>query len=266
MSNICKKCGCELEDDARFCPECGTAVSPEASQPAEETQNVTNDTPQEQQTENTTTAAANQQIINTEALKQKVNETADKVKDATNKVMDSIPNDIKNDNQKIGMIAAIAIGVIILLLLVIAVKGCAGGGYKNITKKYYQAVVSENGEAVRKLMVPDVVEYMEDEWDYDFDDMTENMTESFEDDLGNKIKVKSYKVEKAKKLDKDDLEDIEDDLDDTYDSSSSVKAGYKVKGTFTLKGKDDDADYKYTTVVIKTEGHWYIYTISLEED
>ena len=98
------------------------------------------------------------------------------------------------------------------------------------------------------------------------EDYLEYLLDSAEDEYGSDIKVKKFKVTSSKKLSKNKCEDYEEMLDDSYDIDAKIKGVYKVKGTFTIKGDDDDEDMKFTAMVIKTKGKYYVYSLDMEED
>ena len=117
-----------------------------------------------------------------------------------------------------------------------------------------------------KTVHPEIIEYYEDEYDRDYEDYLEYLLDSAEDEYGSDIKVKKFKVTSSKKLSKNKCEDYEEMLDDSYDINAKIKGVYKLKGTFNIKGDDDDEDMKFTAMVIKTKGKYYVYSLDMEED
>ncbi|MBQ4524274.1 MAG: zinc ribbon domain-containing protein [Lachnospiraceae bacterium] len=253
MSKFCLKCGNELDDNAKFCNVCGAAVE--------------NTETSKEGTDTVSTSG-----INTEELMQKASDTAQKtvkaVNDTANRVVDSIPDDIKAKvggagKTKIILFAGVAV---VALLVVCLLVSAMSSGPKKAVKKQIKAMYSADAKDYVKTVHPDMVEYYEDEWGRDFDEYVDAVLESAEDEYGDDIKVKKFKVESSKKLSKDKCEDYEEELEDYYDLDISIKAVYKVKGTFTIKGDDDDEDMEFKAYVIKSKGKYYVYSIDIEED
>lgn len=254
MSKFCLKCGNELLDDAKFCNVCGA--------PVEE------NTVSQEGTQETSQGSG----MNKEEFMQKASETAQKtvkaVSDTANKVVDSIPDDIKdkvkgNDKIKIGIIAGAAV---VFLLFVGLLFGVVSKSPKKVVKNYIVSMYTANVKKYTKTLHPEMVEYFEDEYNRDYEDFLEAVLDSSEDEYGDDIKIKKFKVTSSKKLSKDKCEDYEDELDDRYEIDAKIKAVYKVKGTFTIKGDDDDEDMKFKAYVIKTKGKYYVYSCELEKD
>ena len=253
MSKFCLKCGNALDDGAKFCNVCGA--------PSE---NV--ETKKENADANETSG------INKEELMQKASDTAQKtvkaVNDTANKVVDSIPGDIKakvggEGKTKIILFAGVAV---IALLVVCLFVGALSGKPKKVVKKQLEAMVEADVKKYTKTVHPEIIEYFEDEYDRDYEDYLEYLLDEAEDEYGSDVKIKKFKVTSSKKLSKNKCEDYEEILDDSYDIDANIKGVYKVKGTFTIKGDDDDEDMKFTAFVIKTKGKYYVYSLDMEED
>lgn len=251
MSKFCLKCGNELDDNAKFCNVCGASAEGETAKK-----------------ENTESTSG----INKEELMQKASDTAQKtvkaVNDTANKVVDSIPDDIKakvGGEGKTKMILIAGVAVVALLVICLLFNGLSGSP-KKVVKKQLVAMFEADVKAYTKTIHPEILEYYEDEYDRDYEDYLEYFVDAAEDEYGSDVKIKKFKVTSTKKLSKNKCEDYEEILDDSYDIDAKIKGVYKVKGTFTIKGDDDDEDMKFTAIVLKTKGKYYVYSLDMEED
>ena len=253
MSKFCLKCGKELDDNMKFCNVCGAEVgNADGSNGAKDA-----------------TASG----INTDELKQKASDAAQKtakvVGETANKMVDAIPDEIKNKVGGAGKakIIVLAGAAVIAFLIIALLASTMSGGPKKAAKKYINAMYTGDVKDYKKVMIPDLVEYLEDEYDEDYyDEVLENRIDYLEDEYGDDIKVKKLKVKSSKKLSDKKCDNYEESLDDYYDIDVKIKAAYKVKGTFTIKGDDDDEDMEFEAYVIKVKGKYYVYDMDISED
>lgn len=191
-------------------------------------------------------------------------ETQQQMNQEVNNFQQSNPAGGSNSNKMIGIIAAGAVVVVAILALILG--GVAKNAKVKPIKNYLKGITSGDGKYIEKSMQEDIVDALDD-YGFDCDDIAESYQDSYEDELGSKLKIKKFKVESKKKLSKSKLKDLNNDLEDSYDyDGKKIKKAYKIKGTFTMKGKDDSEDFEYEAIVMKTSKGWKLYDISIKED
>ncbi|MBQ5319803.1 MAG: hypothetical protein J6K17_11975 [Oscillospiraceae bacterium] len=162
------------------------------------------------------------------------------------------------------IIAAAAAGFLFFVIILAVI---FGGGYKKPVNDVIKAINKEDGELyVKAAYTEKMLDYYDDSWGRDeddlaesFEDEVEDVKDNLEDDLGKKIKY-SVKFREKEKLDKDDIEDIEDACrDNGY--RIKIQSAYELECDIFVKGKDDKDDNDVDITVIKVEGEgWKLYS------
>lgn len=205
----------------------------------------------EEKTENvketeTNIVANNQQVVNTDALKEKANVLLDKVKGGFNYYKDNIKTDKRLIGGTVGVVA-----VVVLLILLLFVNPS-----KSVVKKYAEAMLDYDAKEIVSITHEDMIDYFEDLTGKDYKDMLKDNFELLKD---SGYKYKEYEIDNDyKKYDKDDVEDIAEEWDDNYGiDEKSVKAvrRYTVKFKVSKDGKRDTKKMKI--LVTKIDGKWY---------
>lgn len=205
----------------------------------------------EEKTENvketeTNIVANNQQVVNTDALKEKANVLLDKVKGGFNYYKDNIKTDKRLIGGTVGVVA-----VVVLLILLLFVNPS-----KSVVKKYAEAMLDYDAKEIVSITHEDMIDYFEDLTGKDYKDMLKDNFELLKD---SGYKYKEYEIDNDyKKYDKDDVEDIAEEWDDNYGiDEKSVKAvrRYTVKFKVSKDGKRDTKKMKI--LVAKIDGKWY---------
>lgn len=205
-----------------------------------------------EQNSNQQPAANSQQIVNTEAAKAKANELVGKAKDG----VEYYKKNIKTDKKL--WIGTAVVALVVILLLV----SLMGGSGKGAAKKYANAMVKGDAEAMMSVFHEDYVEAMEDYLEYtDYDDVEEMLEASFEEREDEDIEYKSYEITDVKKdYDKDDIEDVAEYLNEAYDiDEDSVKnvVRYTIKFEYEVDG--DDETEKEKAFFVKIGSKWYYF-------
>ena len=189
----------------------------------------------------------NEQIINTEAAKAKVEEVAGNVKEGATNFIEKV----KKDKTLMAVCCAVCAVVVILLFVILA--NCVFGGPKKAVKSYTNAYVKMNAKKYCKNMHKNIVESVYD----DVDECVDKMEETFDGLKEDDVKYKSYEIVNTKKLDKDEVEDYAEMLDKYYDiNEKSLKK--VVRYSVNLDAKGSDNDKKLYIYVGKIKGKWYV--------
>lgn len=194
----------------------------------------------------TNIVANNQQMVNTDALKEKANVLLDKVKGGFNYYKDNI----KTDKRLIGGTVGVVVVVVLLILLLFV------NPSKSVVKKYAEAMLDYDAKEIVSITHEDMIDYFEDLTGKDYKDMLKDNFELLKD---SGYKYKEYEIDNDyKKYDKDDVEDMAEEWDDNYGiDEKSVKAvrRYTVKFKVSKDGKRDTKKMKI--LVAKIDGKWY---------
>lgn len=153
---------------------------------------------------------------------------------------------------------------VILLVLILIISLIAGGGYKKPINNFVKGINKADSERIVKSMF---TEDMLEDSDVDFDDIYDEMDDALddsldelEDEFGDDIKVK-FSIDKKKEIKDKKLKDYEDFYDDYFDANVDIKKGYKITGTLSIEGDEDDDetdDVEIIVLKIKGEG-WKLY-------
>ena len=196
----CPKCNVELPDEAMFCNNCGANLSE---------------------------VVAEQPVTPVEApiVEPSNNETLETAK-------------AQSKNAKIGLIAVVAAGVVVAIIMICALVSLLGGGYKTPVNTLIKNVNkrSTNVESYIGAFAPkfvtntykEVTGIIKSTSKEAYEDMNEAINEGIEDlfddledEYGDDFKV-SIEYTKTEKLDKDELDDFEDSWEDVADLLSKA--------------------------------------------
>ena len=160
----------------------------------------------------------------------------------------------------IAIIAAVAAVVVVIVVLCTTVFS-SDAAAKRTVRSYFKAFNNRNAEKVVSLTYPKpLLEYAEDEFDQDKDDIIDECEENFEnldDEFGDDWKYKDIKIKKVKDMKDDDFEELQEDFEDELDMK--ITDAKIVKVDATIEGEDDDEDFKGEEVIVyKYKGKWYI--------
>ena len=205
------------------------------------------------------------QNCGTKAAPQQSNQKLGQLKDKINK--------LPVQTQRIAILAAAA--VVAVLVIVLLISALFSGGPEKAIDTYFDAMVRGKYNKIEKLAPKDYWEYVEDEYDFDVDELVENLkdnefleerVDSLKDEYGKNYKVKIEYLDKIK-ADDDELDSIKDTLKERYDiSKKDVKAAYSVALKATIKGSEEkDAEFD-TMTVVKVGSKWYVYQSSFAAD
>ena len=167
--------------------------------------------------------------------------------------------------QRIAILAAAA--AVAVLVLVLLISALFSGGPEKAIDTYFDATTKGKYNKIEKLAPKDYWEYVEDEYDFDVDELVDNLkdnefleekVENYKDTYGKNVKTKIEYLDKIK-ADEDELDEIKDNLKEKYDiSKKSVKKAYTVAYKVTIKGSEDkDANFG-TLRVVKVGSRWYV--------
>lgn len=254
---ICKKCGAEMNENAKFCPKCGEGTGVGA-EPVQET----NGAPVPPVMETPAPAAAEADSV----------EFGDKT---------AAPGIMNNKTMLFGIIGGVAIVLIVLIILF-----CSGGGADGVVKDYYKAIQKEDPKKFVSMVPKDIMkdldkeagvdkddvidcaeEYIDDTYDKYFYDALEDRYEGYKE--GDKIKVivlDSVKLDKKSDLYDDVIDDIEDSMDDYEDYIDDMKfKNFDVKKISSVMYIDykiiNDTSYTSRFTVFKYKGDWYSWDV-----
>lgn len=198
-------------------------------------------------------SGSNQQIVNTDAAKAKVNDLVGKAKGG----VEYYTANIKTDKR---LMIGTAIAVVVVVLLGVLL---FSNPSKSIAKKYAEAMLEGDAEIMMSILHEDYIEYIEDNLpEYtDYDDAEEMFEEIFDERKDEDIEYLSYEITDVKTdYDKDDVEDVADHLNELYDiDEDSVKnvARYTIK--FEVEYDGDDETEKEKVFIVKIDGKWYYF-------
>lgn len=262
---LCKNCGTDNYEGAKFCVGCGNALTQAPAEPVyqEETTPVT-----EVQAEETQQPVEVQEATTDSSFSKTVNSLEAGATDVINKATAFGKNYIeeaKKDNKKL-LIPIAAVAVVLVVIITAAL--LFSNPFGNALDSFFEVA---SGEAklkdVQALAPAEVWNYIEDEEDltakdlYEYYDaeMREEAAEELEEEYGNNIKI-SYKITKKKELSDKKLGEYRDELNDNYGiKKKDVKKAYKLTLDVTVKGSEDKETEEMDLLLIKVGNKWYVY-------
>lgn len=233
---FCPSCGRANPDEAKFCEGCGAALAAPVAQQVEEY------------------AAEPEYTYSPE-----------------------YETPAPSNNNPLKLILAIAIPVVAIALVVGILFGLDVFTHKSekAVKKAMLATLKGDGEALYEVTVdPHMLEEMLDSEysDYDdeadvideFKDRAEDIRDNLEDEYGDNLKLKEFKVKKVTKYKKDEIKELAEYLEEEYDYDDGALQDVRVlKVKTTIKGSDDDESNTDEIVVTKIKGKWYVNNTAL---
>ncbi len=270
MSKFCSNCGFALEDDDRFCPQCGNATSSEA--PAEPTPAPAQDT-------FTTPSFAFEEPVSPAPAAEPAPAPAagTPYTPPTQRTPYPYPKTpvkpapVKKKASILPLIITVAVIAVILVAGFFTLDhfGLFGNlTYKGAVKNYIQFHGYGKTEFLKDLAPKEFWDYLEEEDGVDFDEAQEiideryeNFDEMIEEEYGEDYKVK-YKTKSKSEVSKSKLKKIAKALKEDYDiKSSKVTKGYKLKLEVSFSGSEDEGEEDLTVYVLKISGKWYVVDI-----
>ncbi len=253
MSKFCTSCGAQLDDNATFCTSCGAQLGNSAQPSA---------APQSSGATFSGAAAQAGNAMKDTFNKAKDSVNVDAIKDSLS--MENIKNLKSNPNKNtivaLGVIAIVAIVVVIILYNLIFAHP-----YKSALNDLFKGFAEGDGEKIQSAMPKCQIDYMDDndiDVDEYFDKIAEGVQESLESEYGEDIKI-TYDIKEEKALKSSKCDDIKKDLKDDYDAKGiKVSKAYKVKLKATIKGDDDKDTDTITLTVAKVDGDWCVVDLS----
>lgn len=253
---ICKKCGEQLNDNAKFCPKCGE-VTGVNSEPAQ----ATNGMPVPP-------------VMGASAPVGGADSTGFGDKPETPGIMNNKP-------LLFGIIGGVAVILIVLIIIL-----CSGGGADGVVKDYYKAIQKEDPKKFVSMIPKDIMkdldeeagvdkddvidcaeEYIDEAYDKDYYDSLEERYEDYKE--GDKIKViilDSVKLDKKSDLYDEIIDGIEDSIDSHEDYIDDMKFKEfdvkKISGVMYIDYKIiNDTSYPNRFVAFKYKGDWYSWDV-----
>lgn len=228
---FCKNCGIENVDGVKFCKGCGQTLSPPAD--------VGSGSPVFQPV----SPNVNSQVAPTSFAPK---------------------SSFKLDNKKIGIIVSAFVLVVILAFGV----SFLTGGAERAAKNYAKALYSGNFEKADGYIIVDAVEYYEEEFDWDkeemadeYEDRKHDFDDDMEDEYGDRYRVSKVKVDDSDKLSNKKAQAREDSYVDSsgdYLKKKHFDKVVEVDLEITVKGSDDEDTEDVTIYVAKSGGKWYV--------
>lgn len=168
---------------------------------------------------------------------------------------------------KFGKIAGIAVAAVVVLILIISAFA-SGSGAKGALKKYFKAVENESVKKYISVMSEGekkLYNLIDDEaLEIEIEDELKNRMDNLEDKYGKNVKFK------VKITDSDDMTTKAlNVIRNAYSLSNDlaeveIKKGAEIEFEIVIKGKDEKAEGQGTAYVIKEDGKWKVYEISMD--
>lgn len=184
-------------------------------------------------------------LVNTDAIKEKTGVVVEKVKGWFN----YYKNNIKTDKKLWAGTAGVVVVIILLIALLFV------NPSKSVVKKYAEAMMDYDAEAIVKITHKEVIDFYDDM----FDDYEDFLEDSFADLEDEDTVYKEYEIESDYKvLNKNKTEDYAEAWDDAYgideDSVKEIRR-YTVKFKVSYDGERETVKEK--VLVAKIGGKWY---------
>lgn len=184
-------------------------------------------------------------LVNTVAIKEKTGVVVEKVKGWFN----YYKNNIKTDKKLWAGTAGVVVVIILLIALLFV------NPSKSVVKKYAEAMMDYDAEAIVKITHKEVIDFYDDM----FDDYEDFLEDSFADLEDEDTVYKEYEIESDYKvLNKNKTEDYAEAWDDAYgideDSVKEIRR-YTVKFKVSYDGERETVKEK--VLVAKIGGKWY---------
>ncbi len=184
-------------------------------------------------------------VLNTETLKEKANVVVEKVKGGFN----YYKGNIKTDKRLWAGTAGVVVVIVLLIALLFV------NPSKGVVKKYAEAMMDYDAEAIVKITHKEVIDFYDDKFD-DYEDFLEDSFSTLED---ADTVYKEYEIDSEYKvLNKNKTEDYAEAWDDAYgideDSVKEIRR-YTVKFKVSYDGERETVKEK--VLVAKIGGKWY---------
>ena len=167
---------------------------------------------------------------------------------------------------KFGKIAGVAVAALVVIILVISAIA-SGSGAKGALKKYFKSVENESVKKYISVMTEGekkLYNLIDDDLEIEIEDELKNRMDNFEDKYGKNVKFK------VKIVDSDDMTTKSlNVIRNTYSLSNDlaeieIKKGVEIEFEIEIKGKEEKAEGEGTAYVIKEDGKWKVYEISMD--
>lgn len=167
---------------------------------------------------------------------------------------------------KFGKIAGVAVAALVVIILIICAIA-SGSGAKGALKKYFTAVEKENVKKYISVMTEGekkLYNLIDDDLEIEIEDELKNRMDNFEDKYGKNV---SFKV---KVVDSDEMTTKSlNVIRNTYSLSNDlaeveIKKGVEIEFEIEIKGKEEKAEGEGTAYIIKEDGKWKVYEISMD--
>lgn len=258
MNKFCNNCGCAIDENTRFCPQCGTAAI-ETPAPA-----AVEETPVTPVEEPAAAPAAS------EPQRKKAYYYAAPSAKASPTKKKFNPKKVISIVVSVLVIAAIGFGTFFLL----DTFGLLGNfTYKGAMKLYFNSVNNADSSKLGDMAPEAYWDYLEEVYNRDLDQYQEtwehnmeNNRQYLEDEYGEDYKLK-YKVKSKSEVSTAKLKKMAKAMKESYDiKASSVTKGYKLKVDIVISGSEGDEDETTTIYVLKIDGKWYLANVTEYSD
>ena len=257
---FCKKCGTQLNENAKFCAVCGTPVTTNANQqmqqPAQQAAGQADPFAQPQQTASQVDPCAQPQ----QAMQQ------------GKQVQQQWSPTMKPKKSKAPLILGIvgAALVVVIALVVVLLFACGGGkgasSPQEAAEAYFAALNDKDLGDIKDIMYPAVFNEAYDEDLYEDDEFVEMVLET----TGPIVDAENPKSASFGTVKITDKENASTATVKSYNSNLKNADGYvkiekaaDVKGSVVIKVDGEKATYKFSGTVVMADGKWYIANISV---
>lgn len=184
----------------------------------------------------------NQQIVNTDLAKEKVNASVGKAKNVAINFVGRLQTDRRL------MIGTIVVVVLVLLIL-----------FGKFLDPGYR-VANSYMNASKKMDAEKIVELAHEDFYEDEDDAVNLLEDVFDELEDEDYVITSYKIRECEKYSDDELDDLAERIEEKYDIDEKDVQAAKTYHIRINSKEDDEKDIDYTSVtVVKIDGKWYYY-------
>lgn len=261
---FCKKCGAQLNDNAKFCAVCGAQFGNEPVAPVTPVQPVADPFGQQAADPFGQPAPMAQPMMAQPMMAQPAADPYAAPAQGAQNWGPTMQPKKSGKGARIAIISTISALVAVVILVVVLLFACGGSGAASIDEAldmYFEALTDKDLDGVEDIMYPSIFSEVYDEEIFEEEEFVENLIDDANPGDG-KPKFGNIKIEEKNKMSAEVIAKANTNLED-YDDYIKIESGVDIRGTIAIKVDGENHTYRLKASLVKADGDWYITSISV---